>query len=326
MNNARQKCGIPVCVKLRAYIPHILIILTVFSAYTLLFAFIAGRSVRTLAELRRINDAPHNEIIFAGKENGRESFIYLKNYGVSGETGENALSDILMVIPGRSYSENDVYFTGELEAGTCAVSANIAARYGLSEGQTARVMGTDKTFTVSRVITAQAGIDSDYRHEGIIILSYDGELLGRDYLFVSFDTDADAYASLARLVRINTLKEKNRNGLIMYGAVALAALALTMALCEMFLFSRRIRDYAVMASLGERSGALCARALFDNTLKYTVPAALVCLVYGGAYSCYGEVYTVIAVCFISAGFFASAIYSFFNVRRLLKCHIRTKRS
>ena len=329
MNNVREKCGIPMCVKLRAYIPHLTIFVTVFLAYTLLFAFIAGRSVRALAELYRINDAPHSEIIFSGQKNGSDSFYYLKNYSIYGETGENALSDVFMLMPGHVYSENDVYFRGELEAGTCAVSANIAARYGLSEGDTAGVMGTDKTFTVSRVITAQSGIDSDYRHEGIIILSYDAELLDRDYLFVSFDTDGDNYSSLARLVYVEEMAEENIKGIVHYGFVAIMAIILSMILCEIFIFSRFFRctrDYAVMASLGERKNGLYVRSFADNTLKYTVPSLAVCLVYGITYSCYGSVYTNICVCFIFLCVFASAIYSFFSVRRLYKCHVRTKRS
>jgi hypothetical protein len=126
--SVREPSGVPFAVRVRAYIPHALTALVAIAAYLLTFAFLAGKTVGAAAELRRTVGAPHNEIVLAGEANSPESFLYLKNYAASGKTGENALSDVLMILPGFEYYSNHIDFCGTLESGTCAVSANVAVR------------------------------------------------------------------------------------------------------------------------------------------------------------------------------------------------------
>lgn len=295
----------------------------------LLFEGIAGRSVRALTQIVRAKDSPHSSIILSPAEAGSESFFYLEEREILGEAGKRVHADILMLMPERVYSDNNVYFNGTLDAGTCSVSANIAADYGLDIGSDVRIAGTDKRFTVSRIITAQAGIDRDYNREGIIIISYEEELLEKKFLFMSFDTDGGGYLFVDDIIFMNEVKKENVGLLIRYGIIAAAVMALSAIACEKFIFSqhfRRFEDYAILVSLGERKTALYLRALTDNLLKYIVPAALVCLRYYYKYSCYGAIYTDVAACFILTCLIAAVIYSFFIVRGICLCQVRTKRS
>ena len=205
MNHTEQRqTGVPFVVRIRAYRSHALTVLVVVAAYLLILSFIAGGAVSAAAELRRAWNAPHNEIVLANERNGdpekgEECFIYLKNYAISGEKRKNAVSDLLMVMPETEYENNNVSFIGTLAPGTCAVSANVAAKYGLRVGDTARVIGTEKTFEVVRILPAQGGLDAKYKHEGIVVLSYDKDLLNREYQYYAFIYVMRGFLELDRL-------------------------------------------------------------------------------------------------------------------------------
>ena len=314
--------GIPFTVRVRTYIPHALIILVAMVAYVLAFQFMIGGAVRQLAEWKRVEDSPTNEIVFSGENNPGEPFYYLKNYAVAGTTGENAVSDVLMILPDVDYGQNSVYFSGTLASGTCAVSANIAARYALDVGDFAHVIGTDKSFLVDRIIPAQAGLDEDYLHDGIIILSFDGELLNKNYWFVSFGTDGDAYRSLHRLIYVEDLAENCVSALCLYAGVAVAVIAVVILVCERFLFRARREDYKTLVALGGRSGRLWGRILAENGLKYWMPSVVVSAIYSAYYACYATVYTSTVLCFMAVCGLICLVYSLIITRRLY--YVRAK--
>ena len=238
-----ERCGIPVAVRLRAYKSHALIAAVALMTFILLLEFILGEAVCAVCNIRRVNLSPQNELVISAEPNGEECFYYLKNYAVSGSTEQNALSDILMLRPSAEYGENTIGFSGTLSSGECAVSANIANKYGLDIGDRATVMGSGKSFSVSALIPAQEGIDEDYRHEGIIVLAYDEELLDRSYLYISFMTDGDGYKSLQRLVYLEDLRDAEGSTLVAMALVATVAVPVLMLLCEIFIFKRRRYDY-----------------------------------------------------------------------------------
>ncbi len=316
MNSEAQKYGVSFAVRVRAYIPHALTALLAFAAYLLAFAFLAGKTAHAAAELRRTVHAPHNEIVFAGERNGKESFLYLKNYAVSGRKGENALSDVLMVLPETEYAENNIGFCGTLESGTCAVSANIAAKYGLRVGDSARVMAAGKTFRVAALLPAQDGLDEDYLHEGLIVLSYDEELLDRSYTYVSFMTDGDAYRSLDTLLFVGDIQKESIGELILCALIALFSASAAIAASEYFLFRARREDYATLSALGVGAKRLFVRIFAESVLRYALPLVAVSAVFDAWYYSYAEAYAIPVACFTGAIVLLSAVYSFIMIRRL----------
>lgn len=308
--------SIPCAVRVRTYRPHALIALIALAAFVLAFQFFIGNAATAVAELKRVQDSPVSEIVLAGEKNEGESFYYLKNYAVAGGTRENAVSDVLMLQPDVVYSANSVYFTGTLEPGTCAVSANIAARYALEVGDHARVIGTDKTFRVARVLPAQAGIDEDYLHEGIVILSFDEGLLNKNYLHMTFCTDGDGYRSLYRLVFVEDLADGCATALSLYALAALAIMACVMLLAEGLLFRSRREDYALMVALGVYRGQLLLRVLLENAAKYLLPLLIVAAGYAHTLGCYGAAYALPVLGFSAVCILSNAVYSAVTVRRL----------
>lgn len=307
---------VPFAVRVRAFRSHALIALIALAAFVLAFQFFIGNAAGDVAELKRVKDSPTSEIVFAGEQNPGESFYYLKNHAVAGGTRENAVSDILMLMPDVVYGANSVYFSGTLEEGTCAVSANIAARYALEEGDHARVIGTDKTFRVARILPAEAGIDEDYLHEGIVILSFDGALLNKNYLYVTFGTDGDAYRSLHRLVFVEDLAKGCGLSLSLYALAAVLIVAALMALGEGLLFRARRADYALLVTLGVRRGGLLLRVLLENALKYLLPLLAVSLGYTATLGCYGVAYAIPVLGFLAVLTLSGIVYSLIVVRRL----------
>lgn len=312
----QRQNAIPFVVRVRTYRPHALIALITLVMYLLVFRFLIGNATRDVAELMRVHDAPNNEIVFADEPNMGESFYYLKDYAVSGGTSENAVSDVLMLLPDTVYGENSVYFEGTLESGTCAVSANIAARYALEVGDHARVIGTDKSFLVTRVMPAEAGIDEDYLHEGIVILAFDSDLLSKNYMYVTFGTDGDAYRSLQRLVFVEDMAKGCIPALCLYGFAAMAAVIALMIVCESFLFRTRREDYACYVVLGVRRRRLWGRVLAENILKYVLPSIIITAVYAIPYACYKIAYVLPAGFFLAACAILSIAYSQVIIRRL----------
>ncbi len=317
-----ERCGIPVAVRLRAYKTHALVATVALMTFIILLEFILGEAVVAVSDIRRVNLSPQNELVISAEPNGEECFYYLKDYAASGSTNQNALSDMLMLRPSAEYKGNTIGFSGTLNDGECAVSANIAHKYGLEIGDRATVMGSGKDFLVSSLIPAQEGLDEDYRHEGIIVLAYDEELLDRSYLYISFMTDGDGYRSLQRLVYLEDLKNTAISSLAYLSLGAIIVVPVLMLLCESLIFRRRRYDYRTLTLLGEGSAPLTFRVLCEEGLKYLLPAVLAACLYFPAYSPYKTSYLIPAICFIGIVGMASAIHSFIAVRRLY--HVRKK--
>lgn len=325
MNGERERTGIPLPVLLRTYRVHAVIAAIMLTVCCLLFGFLAGDCTRACAELRRINDAPHSEIIFSGERPaGAESFFYLSGSRAIGEKGLGVSADLLMVLPGETYGENDVYFQGMLMDGTCAVSANLAGVYGLRVGNALRLAGTDQTFRVARLLPAQAGVDKNFDREGIVVLSYDGEAANQAS-YVSFMTDGDAYPSLRSLVYIEDWRTGNIAAVARCGSVFIVSFAIAVGICEFFLFCARRRDYRLLAEMGERRRKVMGRIWVENMLKYLLPLAATGGAFAPAYACYGAMYAIPLACALAAAFAAVTAYSFLWGRRLFVCRKSAKK-
>lgn len=321
----RTKFGVPIIVKLRTYLFHTIIALIVLVVDIFIFQFLAENATNACAEIKRVNDAPHNEIVFSNERMGEDSFFYLKQQHLVGTKNTNVSADILMVAPNTSYENNDIYFVGTLESGTCVVSENLAREYGLRVGDNARISGTQTTFKVVRLITAQSGLDKEYLHEGIVILSYDESLLNRQYSYVSFTTDGDNYPSLISLIFIKDWKEENVQNLLIYAAIAFVAFGATMAVCEHFLFPSRKRDYRVLVTMGKTAAKLFRCVWLENVLKYILPPLITVAIYSVGLSCFGAMYAIPALCFVGFGILIITAYSLIITRKLYKCQAKIKR-
>lgn len=313
---------IPLSVRLRTFRSHAGIAAIVLVAYLFLFQFLAGNTVEAIAELRRVEDSPNNEIVFAGEPNEGEVFYYLRNYSVLGSNRENAVSDILMVRPDTVYEANTISFHGTLAEGTCAVSANVARRYGLSVGEYARIIGTEHSFRVAAILPPQDGLDEDFRHEGIVVIAHEPELLDKSYRYLSFCTDGDGYNSLISLVFVPSLAEGLPEALCLYAAAALAVLLLTVLVCERFLFTKRRADYGCLVTMGMGRRRLTLMAFGENLLKYALPLGAVAALYAVPYGCYGLSYALPAILMPAVCIAVLAIESWITVRSMY--HVRTK--
>ena len=323
----KVSAGIPLFVRLRAYRIHAVIAAIMLIIYGLLFGFLAGNCTRACAELRRIHDAPHREIVFSGEKiTDTESFFYLPSIHMVGTENIGVSADILMTQQGIFYSENDIYFQGTLAAGTCAVSKNLAGAYGLRIGDYATIAGEEGSFLVTHLLTAQAGIDKNFDREGIIILAYDEDLEQRASAYVSFMTDGDAYASLISLVFIEDWRAENVLTVILCAAIFLVSFVLSMLVCEIFLFRSRMRDYCLLTELGMRKRTVVRRVWVENALKYLFPLAVTGAVFTVFYSCYEAMYAVPLACCFAAALAILTVYTFLFGRRLGRCRINEKKS
>ena len=313
---------IPFFVRLRAYIPHGIIFAISTLIFVLLFQFMIGGASSSLAEIKRVKDSPTNEIIFANAQNNGDTFYYLKNYSVAGSVNKNALSDVYMVMPNTEYKNNTIYFSGTLQEGTCAVSANIASQYGLKVGQKAKIIGTERYFTVDKILPCQAGLDKDYKHEGIVVLSYDSTLLDKNYNFVSFDTNGDGYHSLIDLVRTKSLSEGKGKTLFLYALIGVSSLICLIFACEIFIFKRRRADYSVLSVLGVRASYLYMIITIESLIKYTLPLLLVTVIYSSKYGCYRSSYFIPTLLFALISALICMAYSLILARRLY--YVRAK--
>lgn len=322
----RDNSGVPFIVRLRAYSFHAIIAVILLIVYIILLVFVGASAITACAELKRIKDAPHTEIIFSNAKNGEDSFYYLKQHHLVGEKNTSVSCDIFMVQESVEYANNDVYFTGTLDAGTCAVSANLARKYGAGIGDRIQFIGINKTLEVVCLLPAQSGIDKDYLREGVAVVAYDEDVLNsKPYSFVSFATDGDEYHSLISLVFIENWKQENMTTVGVSAAIALAVFVAITAVCEYFLFRRRRRDYKVMVTLGKRYAKTFLTIWLENILKYLVPFFIAVLFFLPDFCCYGRMFALPVL--FTAGVYLAGItlYSLIILRRLYLCHVKSKR-
>jgi hypothetical protein len=318
------KCGIPFIVNLRKYLFHAIIVVFALIVDVILFQLLAEVATKSCAEIKRINDAPQSEIVYTGEPYGNESFYYLKQHHLYGNKKTNASCDILMLREGATYGENDIYFSGTLEEGTCAVSANLAKDYGLNVGDVAHFVGEEVEFKVTELLTPQAGLDKEYLREGIVVVAYNAELLNKNFSYLAFDTDGDAYPSLISLIFIKDWKAESVGSVLTYLAISLTAVVATIVVCECFLFRARRRDYRLLVDIGERRSRLFLIVWAENLLKYILPIGIMFAVYSANLACYGLMYALPVFCFLGGALILITAYSLVLSGRLYKCRARQK--
>jgi len=271
------KKGIPFNVKIRTYIPHLIIGIIMLILYIILSLFIFKDTSISFTEIMRANAAKEEEIIISNEKNEGEYFYYLKNYFLKTNDDKSLSVDILMVDENHYYNDNDIYFEGKLEKNTCAISKNIAASNNLKIGSEIIIIGTDKKIKISSFLKPEIGIDKEYKRDGIIIISYDNELLDKAYQYITFNTDTEIYLSLVNLYNINDWKKNNINIVIRSIIIFTLVSILSIVLCEIFIFKKRIKDYLIYMQMGKSKNILFGNIIFENLIKYFIPLLLVFL-------------------------------------------------
>lgn len=285
--------------------------------YCVVFGLLAGGVVVNFAQIARCNATSSAEIVFSGSPAGEECFYDLNgNFFAFTAGGKKLNCDLIMERNGEEYSDNAFYYRGGLEGRACAVSANLASAFSLKVGGGLVIEGI--TFTISKILPAQSGVDPEYSHDGVVVFAYDGELAQKIKQPAYLSFFADGAFGYMYSVRVADLKNSAEVGFIWRVAVAAVCVAAAAVLCEILLYSRQKRDYAVMKSHGVDKAPLLFKVAGDTLLKYFLPLVIVSAAFYGVYACYGAVYFAVAACCLAAGLAAVAGISAARFLRLGK--------
>lgn len=331
-----SRYGIPFIVKLRACKVHAIVFAAMLAVFAMLFWALCGPAVQYCAEVRRFSSY-YNEAVIGGGPYGEEVLYYLNPKSavrLEGGNGKVADCDIYMTLEGEQYGGNPLLFEGVLAQGTCAVSRNLAQRYGLEIGQTARIY-EDKNivFTVAAYLPAQAGLDNQMLRDGVAVLAYSPELLelaskgqNGERTYMAFDRDADdrSYFGQFNLMFLSDLRAQNLKGLLGCAAVFAVGFLLAMFLCERFICPSVRAGYAVCGLQGKKGGRLYLRALAHAAVKYLLPYAAVCAISCAPYACYGPACALPFVIFGAFIALTAAVYTFIITRRVYTCKIKRR--
>lgn len=285
--------------------------------YSVIFALLADGAVKNFAQVARLNATSATEIVFSEKPAGEECFYNLNgNFYAFTAGGKKLNCDLIMERGGEDYRDNAFFYRGGLNGRACAVSANLAFAYSVKTGD--EIFIEDISFTVGKILPAQSGVDPEYPHDGVIIFAYDGGLAAKikQAAFVSFF--ADGAFGYKYSVRVSDLKNAACVELTWRAAVAAAGVAAVCVLCEVLLFTRRRKDYAIKKSLGMNALPLFLTVAGDTLFKYFLPLVLVSAAFYGVFAGYGTVYFIVAAFCFGAGLVVSAAVSAAGFLRLGK--------
>ena len=300
----------------------------------------APRIAASAAEWRRSSCRTCDDIIISPVLKADDPFYYLTQIHIYGGKEKNVDCDILMTDPQTDYGVNALSFRGTLEAGTCAVSRDLAVRDGLKIGDVATVSGTDISFRVAAYLPAQAGLDRNYLHDGIVILAYEEDLLARQYSFVSFSLNGDGFQTGSGDVFLHLRRQEREQAakLALYVAICLAAFAVTVGVCDGALLRPRFADYRLFGASGERAGKLYARIVCEGFCRTVLPfllaaalmpplGELLALLFPSAYipslMGYGLMYALPILALAACGTGMLLLYSAILLRRVYLWHPKT---
>jgi hypothetical protein len=240
-----------------------------------------------------------------------------------------------MTVEGKSYAKNPLYLKNTLSEGCCAISENLADKYGLCIGDTVTLKeGIDEIafdFTVSEILPAQSGVDGKYMHEGVVILSESKDFIkAGKYIFVSFIRDWDAeYLNLiddpargSSVVFTKDIIKAAEARLITYALLSAFALWVFIAVCEILSFSkmgRKYRDYLILGCYGISRIRLFGKVFSDDAIKYLLPLILNFAIWFLRLKTYRLAYTVPATVYLAVGLVTVIALTLITVMRKQEC-------
>ncbi len=313
----RAKSGVPFLVRLRTYGWHFLISAVVLAVNALLFLFVAEHMCIACTEVRRASAAPCNEVVFSELPTASDTFYYLNQMHLVGARQTQVDCDILMADPATDYGMNAISFGGNLAAGECAVSRNLAEAYGLALGDEVKALQTDMVYRVAAYLPAQTGLDRKAGRAGIVVVSYAEEMLKFKYSYVSFALNGDEYAGMTAHAYLPDWGREGMISLLTDAAVCILAFLACTALGDYFLFrlTARHSDFHAFAVMGMGQGRLFGQIFGENFLKYLLPLLLAVGLFAMNLKCYGIMYALPMSAFAALAAGLVLLYSWYLTRR-----------
>lgn len=296
----------------RRYCVQLIIAAMSLAVYIVLFALFAATVSDSCSVIYRGSSTNNNEIAFSTvRDNDGESFYNLNGGCYLFTSNEKRIvADIFMDMQGVQYGDNTMMYPGSTGENTCAVSANVMHRWGLKTGDAITCNGV--SFTVTRKLLSQDGVDESFGHSGVVILSYNDEVLSSvsTFSYVFFLKDGDAYSGLKNLVYTDDLKSAAVSSLAASCVIQLVVCAVLIAVCEFFLFRRYRKNYNVLFGDGVPRFKLFRTIFADTCIKYLLPLAVAAVIYFIVLSYYGMFYIAPVLCYLLAVAVICAVLSY----------------
>lgn len=322
---------------IRKYIFQFAVCLLTLVFLTVLSFSVCEKATESYAERERYKAAWLNETVFSAVPGYEENFYSFGGSAYAYSENEHRINaDVLMTVSGNEYKDNPLYLRHAPSEGSCAVSENLAVKYGLEAGKTLSVhVGKDEklfNFVISEILPAESGIDGKYMHEGIIVLSENGDFISeaKKYIYIAFTRDNDGeYVGLtddpargASVVFADDIIKSAEGKLITYAVLSTLALWVFIAVCEILIFGkmgRKYRDYSILSTYGISKHRLFGKVLFDHCIKYMLALTVNFLIWYIKLGYYRVAYLVPALTFLGIGALTVIALTFITVMRKNRC-------
>ena len=221
-----------------------------------------------------------NEVWFAETPVEKDCFIDLNGSTFMCINNKSINADLFMQMEDVQYQDNLFDIKCALEKNVCAISKNLAIEYGLNIGDVISTSNGQFEFEVSNIFTSQSGIDDKYNHEGIIVLSFDENLIAnKTYLYTFFACDGDGYYNVKRVIflkdRITSYRQEYIKGCFDLTLVMLFIFLLE----ELFIFRKKENDYLISRQDGTRKKRMLLNIFLDNLIRLFVPVMAILAIY-----------------------------------------------
>ncbi len=315
----------------RKYIFQFVISLLSLTFLTVLFFAIGEKAVYNYAQIVRYSSTDLNEIVFSTSPDYEEVFYDFGGsaYAYAGD-GQRLNCDIFMTHAAGKYEKNPLYLKAHLNEGECALSQNLAYRFGIAVGDRLQLrIGREEAlfdFYVGVILPAQSGVDTKYMHEGVLILSENKQLTeyGR-FVYTSFIKNGDEYKNLvddsmrgSPILFTDVIIRQSVASLFVYTLVSVFALCIFIAVSEMLIFSKigkKYRDYAILHSYGMGKSRLWRMLYLDMAIKYILPLAVVLCIGVIKLQYYHILHLIPLFVFFAVGVLIVTILTFIIIKR-----------
>ncbi len=303
----------------RKNLGNFLIAILTFVALIFVSNFFAEPLIENFATCRRIKKADCNQIAFSYVKYEDECFLNFN--GSMLMVNQNSLridADILMAYSNYNYQNNVLEFKGNLNDGECAISGNLLKENNLKIGDKISVSGSDVSFTISKILPSQSGIDKNYLHKGIIVLSENSKLMDRKFVYVSFLKDAEQYISLKEIIFLEDTYKESSQKAIKNLAYILICYVVFIWMVDLLFCKRKKKDYSILAFDGLGRSRLYLAVFGDNLLKFLIPALIVGVIYYLKFIYYGLPALIFSLVISLLVLINILVLSLINYRRAIK--------
>lgn len=305
---------------IRRYLLHFIIFVASLVVCIFVYAFCGDEASASYAEIYRFNHTSCREAVITTVDPKPDGDSFYSLGGIYSFIGNDSrlFCDAYMTKEGITYRDNAILFDGTLTPGECLISKNAAAEYDLELGDEITERETGATYRVGGFLTVQVGLDARHEYGGVILFSYNPTLTSRAE-YANLSGELDVYYGRQTSTFLVNLKDEAVEKLAVVATISIAAFFACFAVCEIFLFSPRHADYAIMNNEGVPRIKLVARVLIDGIIKYVLPAVIVTIIGAFFIGYYGKFYFLPARVYVGIALLAVTAQSLILTRRLTKC-------